>query len=464
MPAPAPLRLGRSLRSLFTATLAALAACSGEAARPDPTGAPSCAIACCDRACADGAAPEFLIVTRPMFVDALQPFVRFKHDQGYAVGVVTLESLVEARSGASHVALADGLKQALAAYHARGTRFALLVGDARVTPLADGSVPSTPGAHAEMDSLALPWSVPTGYYFRDLPDEKFPSEEYSDVFFADLADWDPDRDGVNGSLDTVQSDLGAMLLLGRWPVRTAAEIAAITDKTIDVAGRAARGELPRKQHVFASTEFGATDDLPAECSAPYETSEAIGWYMQKATCERGLSAARAALERAGFVSEFHPSAIEPTELERATFDRLFGSPGGMVLISYHGNHDYLAAPTPLTTTNVRFEATFPLLANFACLVAGFEHGDDDALDEALIKAVPGPAIVASPGNTRALYERIAAGRSIGEAFYASKLEERALAERWRRAPGMWLGSGNGLTLQANDVLFGDPSLVLYPSR
>jgi hypothetical protein len=465
VPLPRLLLARRAHRGALAVALATLAAACSDTTTAEPTSLPTCAIACCDRACADGVAPDFLIVTRPLFVDALQRFVRFKRDEGRSVGLVTLDAIHAAAGGASGVSLATELKRTLAAYHARGTRFALLVGDARVTPPADPYAPQSPGAHAEMDTLASPWSVPTGYYYRDLPGETYPGEEYTDVFFADLADWDPDGDGVNDAIDSVQTDLGAMLFVGRWPVRTVAEVAAITGKTLDVAARAAKGELPRRQVALASVEFGATDDLPASCAAPYRTSDPLSWWIDKSNCERDLPAARAALERAGFVSEFHAFSIAaPTDAEKSTFDRLFGRPDAMVAVSFHGSHDFLATPSGSSTTNIHFETTFPLLTTTACLVGTFELGDDDALDEALLKAVPGPAIVAQPEYVRAFYEHLAAGRSIGEAFYASKLMDPGIAEGWRRNAGMWLGSGNGLTLQATDVLLGDPSLVLYPSR
>ena len=70
---------------------------------------------------------DYLIVTRPMFVDALQPFAAWKTADGHRVGLVTVDWLDASETG-EH--LAERMKTGLQSLaRTSGVRWVLLVGD-----------------------------------------------------------------------------------------------------------------------------------------------------------------------------------------------------------------------------------------------------------------------------------------------------------------------------------------------
>ncbi|MFH1520829.1 MAG: hypothetical protein ABID61_04235 [Candidatus Micrarchaeota archaeon] len=112
-----------------------------------------------------------------------------------------------------------------------------------------------------------------------------------------------------------------------------------------------------------------------------------------------------------------------------------------------------------------FTNIIPIYGSASCLVGTFYDTDIDSINEAIIKKTPGPVVVVSPEFTYIFYKDIAQGKTIGEAFYASKIIDPQIKQEWiEHNYAMWLGSGNGLTLQASDNLLGDPSFTFYPKN
>ncbi|MGC4118727.1 MAG: C25 family cysteine peptidase [Myxococcales bacterium] len=300
-----------------------------------------CSAVCCDAACTGGSpAPPFLIVTRPLFVEALGEFVDWKKQRGQATGVLTLEWIHETYGAEPGLLLADRLKTALRQFKSRGTQFVLLVGDAQVEQILDAAGTAPPGCHLQMNSLAEPWSVPTGYYYRNLPCDTYPGEEYTDVFFADLADWDPDGNGLNDDLDTAQWDLAAMIFVGRWPVRTPEEVIAIAGKTREVAERAARGEIPKSWVSLSDAVFGPAEVSDPTCDTDYADPANVGrWWGKWRPCNAGRLGASRALSEAGFAmtrEAFAQDAATGLWPEAERFEELFYGADALLTQGFHG--------------------------------------------------------------------------------------------------------------------------------
>jgi hypothetical protein len=100
---------------------------------PAPAEPPAQSFAVCYEDACLGSTIDYLIVTRPLFIEALTPFINWKSDQGYRVGVVTVEWLAGAYSG-RHLAeqMKTGMHDLRQKAAGGGTLYVLLVGDTQV--------------------------------------------------------------------------------------------------------------------------------------------------------------------------------------------------------------------------------------------------------------------------------------------------------------------------------------------
>ncbi|MBI5047239.1 hypothetical protein HZC07_05935 [Candidatus Micrarchaeota archaeon] len=404
---------------------------------------------------------DYIIITRPMFLESLNEFISFKKSQGYRVGVLTAEWI---NTSNQKTLLADKIKDKIQFFRKSGIKYFLLVGDASVSINYASSNTLPPTYHLEMDSLETNWSIPTGYYYRDLPGETYVQEEFTDVFFADPNNWDPDNNGVNGAINSASSNWQDFAYVGRWSVRNASEVKTITQKTLLAERNIASNKYDREilmlaDNTLASPQTGSTDS----CQEKFlfdDYSEDVFGFMSKSSCESNFSAVAADLK-----SEARFYTFDSSGNQKNQFERLFFSSNNLIVDEmFHGNQNLISAAGTRYTNNdtTRFQNVFPVLAETSCLVGTFYLGQTDSFNEALLKEKNGPAIIVQPENTYIFYKKLREGSTIGEAFYASKTIKQGIIDDWKKNPTSWLGSGNGLTLQAGDNLFGDPSAVIYP--
>jgi len=480
----AALALGLGALSVFISSDSGLTDSKAKTASHATTGT-----LCRDEECL-GRTLNYIIVTRPMFVDSLKDFAEWKAGIGFDSAILTVDWTDKNYTGAL---LADKIKAAIHNLRSDGDTFALLVGDTQVNQqLAEGI--ASPGAHLQMNSLESPWNVPSGYYYRNLPGERYRSEEYTDVFFADPHDWDPEKDGLNDAVDSATPNGTDFIFVGRWPVRTVNEVSAISKKTIQGAMVAEKGGFERKLVALSDASLQENDIIPSECNENANFREDKLTWAIKINCETGIIGAKRATQEAGFAFEFHSFKVDSenkfSDKDSEAFTSLFLGAKTMMLEHFHGGHSVLSAPlkpgsNTIGLSNSQFTGVMPLMQMLSCsvgtfYVSGNPNPDnpaqynsifDDSFNEALIKKVPGPIIVVSPEFTYAFYLKMATGASVGDAFYSSKTIESSLLAQWKQKIAdfkpedgsmSWLGSGNGITLQGSDNLLGDPSLVLYP--
>ena len=200
-----------------------------------------------------GGSADYLVVTHPMFAEALEPLVELHRSEGMKVKVVDVNDIYEAYSGGvvDAAAIDRYLAQALPAF---GARFLLLVGGDSIDYRDyDGD-----GAAVVMPSLY----GSTGFGITYAP---------IDPAYADV-----DGDGL------------ADVAMGRLPARTVDELTTMVAKTVQMS--AAAGD---RSVLLVSGERDGLDYASAN-DAIAQTFE--GWAVHRADTDRqGVDAARAEL-------------------------------------------------------------------------------------------------------------------------------------------------------------------------
>jgi hypothetical protein len=357
----------------------------------------------------------FLVVTRPLFVPALAPFLSWKASQGFRVGVVTVEWLAASFRGRH---LAEKMKTGLHEIRKRsGVRYVLLVGDTEIDPDRN----DIDAVIASYD-LSAAWNVPTGYYRRissDAPREVLPS----DAYFTEDRDWDPGAAGrvPNGKSDTGEGTFNASLFVGRWPVRRPDEVDVLAGKTRALS--ATNRILFTRDGTLGNTDvqkWCASEPFkfPFDCYASFDTTRLL---LQK--------------EKPGIVVDDRIVDLEDGA-QTAAHASLVASYPGIIVGLYHGYHSGITMPgwEGLWTHD------FPMQIAQSCLVGTFYTGSTDAYSESVMKAFKGPALFLQPPNLYLFFKGMSEGKSVGEAF--------------------WRGAATYVYWPNPITFFGDPSLVV----
>jgi hypothetical protein len=366
-----------------------------------------------------------------MFVEALTPFINWKTDQGFRVGVVTAEWLVGEYPG-RHLSesMKIGMHDIRRNAAGGGTLYVLLVGDTEVA-YADFSIQAMMASY----DLNVEWNVPTGFYrrmYNDPPEEILPS----DAYFVEDRDWDPDDTGLNPVPDQSQGQgrFDATLYLGRWSVRDPSEIGPIVEKT--------RIAWPADKILFASSDEFAGDN---SCTSWPPTSYTgannyVSCYVNTDIVQSRLLGGNAPwLTTDSLIVDITDPG--QTEYLMETFLNYQGAVHGNFHGFYYGISMSSVGDGCCGSTDLQFQTVFPLLTLSSCNVAAFYTGSQDTLIETILKYPSGPAVVAQPGhNFYHYYEYLLQGQSVGQAF-------------WR--------AGSDYVFWLNPiVLFGDPSLYV----
>ena len=341
---------------------------------------------------------EYLIVTHADFEAQAERLASLKRADGYRTAVVDVDRAYDRFSGG--IVEANAIRELVRHYVRGGSlRYVLLVGD----DTFDYHDYARTGAVSYVPSL-LAWDGEFG---------RVPSENrYADV----------DDDG--------RPDVA----IGRLPVQTAEEAAAVVDKI------AAQGSLAGATRHLAAVDDEAQGDVSFRAEADaLAASLPAGAELRWAEVGAGIDAARGAL-RGGF--------------------------GAVQAIHYfgHGGPEVWADEALLTVDDVHAlpdASPAPVLFVWACESQWYQYLFGPTIDEALllkpaggVSAAFGPVGISSPAAQRLLLERVyrglfAHGLTLGEAVRRAKAE--TLAADPAAGPVV---DGFGL--------IGDPALRLSP--
>jgi len=177
---------------------------------------------------------SYLIITRPMFENALAPLKEQKESWGLQVYIETVDDIVDAYPGGD---IPERMRNCILDYHQNhGVGWVLLAGDAdsedRPTSLTSPALPS------ELDKN---WEVPTRYIYLDVSTKKNdltkPEGRWTpvDFYYAGLdGDWDYNGNGWFGERLLVFSevDWSPEVHVGRIPAQTETEMETAVQKVV----------------------------------------------------------------------------------------------------------------------------------------------------------------------------------------------------------------------------------------
>lgn len=409
---------------------------SGQPNAPAPTETPlqpatitDSKLTCFNETClARSSKINYLIVTRPLFLDALITFVNWKADNNFSVGVVTVDWLADNFQGRH---LAEQVKAGI--HHLRreagigGSLYVLLVGDTEIE-LQNFNVSAVMASY----NLSQPWNVPTGFYRRihtDPPNEVLPS----DAYYVEDRDWDPQNTGLNPvPEESGQGKWVNDIFIGRWSVRTPDEVARITQKTLAVR--------PTTKILFAEDKESYT---PSRCIYPPnsytgERAYAACYLNSEEIRNRVLGQYAPWIQMETlFVDPQDNAQVDAFEAKLFNYD-------GAVSTVFHGNYDclYVRKGNCWQINEMPFKSTFSLFDSSSCSIGAFYAGTADTLAESILKHPNGPAVVTQAGHNQFhFFEHLKFGMPVGVAFWDAGREYV-----------YWLNP---------ILLLGDPSLIIF---
>lgn len=359
---------------------------------------------------------DYLIVTRPLFATSTQllDFAQWKEQQGFVVGLLTVE-WIDANYTGAHVA-AKIRAAALDTYGGSRVTFLLLVGDTQIDMPSDHVGWYEP---TDMYDLTRPWNVPTGATLEQT------WMNFTDVFYADADPWPVDALGHPCLQFPAYLDFD--IAVGRFPVRLPEELASIVAKSrtfapagsvmmIDAMHDAPYAPPPDPCASWPPPFGDPTAEGKCYCHAPY-------------SIQRGLTGSCLTLD-------YHLLHLDvPTEAAEAQSLALNST--SVTFLVCHGGHDgNFVLPHSLLGS---FSSVFPLYVVASCLIDSFYWWNTDSMVETMLKSDKGPAVVADARNEYYFFKGLAEGLTIGQTVY-------------RTEQTFYAGMGPGL--------FGDPSLVL----
>lgn len=384
---------------------------------------------CSNEDCKNENTVDYLIISRPLFEDALQPFVKWKSDNGFKIGFVTVDYIDANYSGHN---VAEKIKKLIGEYSLHVDYF-LFVGDTEVWKLdsefkwqvdTDSDILENLDGAYDLDKK---WNVPAGYVVLGEQDgEK--SMMLSDLYYADLNNWDDDGDGIT-DVQAFSEIFSFETMVGRWPVRTPEELENVILKTMDV-------KVSNMMDFWGSDEWRELynqQDIDKYCiNAPANFLD-----QGSITTECVMHLIFGYDSNTSFTMNYVP--LEDISAGNLSFADYFLNTERPIFANFHGS---LFGIDGLTVNDVdKFTRIIPLYVPQACSMVHYYLRSVDALSEALVKAEKGPATLAVPPNSYFFFKQLAQGKTIGEAFYPK--EQKWTLNRWY------------------SMLFGDPSLKIF---
>lgn len=355
--------------------------------------------------------PTYLIVTRPLFIDALKDFINWKEDNGFNIGVLTVDWIVSKYENGN---IAEKIKEAIYDDYGDGAKeikYVLLVGDTQISDPQDyeyGWYDPT-----ETYSLDEEWNVPSGVF---LSGQIKPSEQwmqFSDLYYADQ-DALPQNSEGHPLIISPNYYFDFEKVVGRFPVREPQEIDTIVNKT--------KATKPVSSVISIEGKDFWAEGLECESWPPPETSD-VYEELNYSACYTTLPfSTEKALEGTNIsYNNYNLDLSKPAGVPQADTDsedlklarELIFNSQSIISGAFHGSHVSNDVFNDYEVQN--FKYIFPVYAVNSCLVNTFYYGETDSLGETLIKSDKGPTIVMNVVNEYYFYKLLTEGYSVGEA-------------------------------------------------
>lgn len=366
---------------------------------------------------------DYIIVTHPRLREAIEPLAEFRRDRGLEVMVVSVDDIYnEFHHGIIHPrAIRDFLSTAYHDWQRPAPRFVLLVGDASWDAKSDSPNDKryADWTHMPRERARLLKNKSTSYEddalaHRDLvPTWKFASAQghaASDNYFVSLSgdDWEPD------------------MAIGRLPVTTPEEVAAIVTKTIDYASQPEVG--PWRRRILWITNENNTFQRRSDLLAT-------------STAESGYASNKIYPSPEEASNEHHQEALLAELAEGQLLVHFLGHGGRYIWRTgppdYRKNHDLFTLDHVEQLAPSR---RLPVVLSMTCYSAPFDHPTADSIGEKFLRVADRGAVAVvaaswrnypTPSFSESLVRELTAPGTIGEAVQRAKAgESRELTETY----------------------------------
>lgn len=419
----------------------------------------------CYNADCDGKLPDYVIITRPLFLNTIQDFIKWKQDNGFKVGVLTVDYIHSTLKKANP---SQSIREKIKSMAANNliaklgsVKYFLLIGDTTATN--SDSFPYNPQF---MYDLNLGWNVPSGYYCRN--DLMYKLKDYgqcvevTDLYYADFndSDWTENQDGYimrgiytydhwyNGTQFNQylpnQNDPNSLIheprilkfntIVARIPIRDPAEFKNIFNK---IKLYQPTTSLDMFENI---TLAETTADFNSQCSFQSVSLDALAEKVNN--CANSNTAVRTLFKLKGYPVNWKifdlKDPAQKTEVTNSVINTT-----SILFALFHGSHGgiELGGNPPVYQYDLaaNFKNIFPAWIVTSCSIGSYPFYNDDSFSETMLKAAKGPAFVLQPTNNYWFFKESLEGKTVGEAFYnVGKTMVRYTSD--------------------SNILFGDPSL------
>ncbi len=373
---------------------------------------------------------DFVIITRPLFVNKSIEYLIWKESKGFKTKLVTLDDIVTRYPG---IHTTDRIKSYIHSEHnSGGAMYFLLVGDALAGNQASGTNDLT-NTDRSNDDISAPWAIPVPCTIDAFWNDQYGRDRSIgncvDFFYADANDWDPDRNGRYEDNSITSSDYNTPifrfpLYVSRISVRSPNELDNIFAK--------------QKNLTLARSVYVALGD-DAFNPSMYDMSDPVA-VLEMDPCFTYFAVSRA-LEDTLIASE---SDLVPRDRPDnvSLIQKLFQT-DTVVAEHFHGSIACIHPPIMEPICEYSGSVVSPLFLSGSCYVDAFFLGDEDTFFEKLEKGKGGPAILMSAPRDTQVIAFLANGSTSGEAFYRA------------------LSLATFHTVGGTRAFFGDPSLKIF---
>lgn len=435
---------------------------------------------CYDQKC-ETEKPDYVIITRPVFLDVLEGFIQWKQKNGFKVGVLTVDYIHNKNKKSNP---AQSIREEIKKYTKdKATKYFVLIGDTSTSYLSSDDISSTRGFHPELAyDLTVPWNVPTGHYCSPvsyLSNDPLKKGKYdqcsigTDLYYADFDDdnWKENADGFimrgqysngywyNGknfvkytsdlSPDNDDRVLNFETIVARIPIRKPEEFKNIFNKFKNLQTSNSFEYLSDSSLI---TLEKATKDYNMECNFPNISNDQIA--EKVLNCSQNQILFKKLIEAKEKIFSFtsFPPQVDSDLIK--VLDK-FSNTKSVLFPLFHGGANEIALGDKSliysyeNKSNAKsfFKNIFPIWISSSCNISIFGNSgpneDVDSLSEAVFKAEKGPVLFVVPTNYYVFLKDILDGKTVGEAFYNK-------------------GQTVARYTSVSNPLFGDPSLKLVP--
>lgn len=301
-----------------------------------------------------------LLITSPELAMAWQPFADWKASHGKHVRIITTD-LIDAKFEGPDIQ--EKIRHCVRKHvDDLGTKWVILGGDSQ--PGGKGLVPDRDTVHQTM------WGAN-----KDIP---------TDIYYLSPTNWDADGDGVYGEhkddKDAITYPDGS-IGLGRIPVRTAADVAAYTDKVVAYESRYPKGDFANTM-VYTCTVAAAYPKVRRSWDDHVSTALDGGsverWFADKSPWDQ---------DRPGDYNLTTGHWIKLFNEKRVGKLHLHGH--GLINCWVLEKHEMFTAEHVAQLTN---EDAYPVITTVSCFTGQFDAKKDPCIVESMLRQPKAGAI------------------------------------------------------------------------